>query len=101
MTQKTQFNMHDAKSQLSKLVEMAEAGEEVVIARDGRPVAKLVPVEKRFPVQPDFLEGKIEIMPGFDEMDAEIERSFYEEHPGDPLFQKPEDVRWPTEDDVS
>lgn len=36
--------MHDAKSNLSKLIALAEAGEEVVIARGDKPVAKLVPV---------------------------------------------------------
>jgi len=37
-------NMHQAKSQLSKLVEQASQGEDVVIARDGKPVARLVPI---------------------------------------------------------
>ena len=36
-------NIHEAKTRLSKLVERAEAGEEVVIARAGKPVAKLIP----------------------------------------------------------
>ncbi len=36
--------MHEAKSQLSKLVERVEAGEEIVIARAGKPVARLVPM---------------------------------------------------------
>lgn len=40
----TIVNMHEAKSQLSRLVSKAEDGEEVVIARDGRPVVRLVPV---------------------------------------------------------
>ena len=39
------INMHAAKSQLSDLVKRARAGEEVVIARDGEPVVKLVPVD--------------------------------------------------------
>jgi prevent-host-death family protein len=38
-------NMHEAKTTLSKLIELLEAGEEVIIARAGRPVARLVPVE--------------------------------------------------------
>jgi prevent-host-death family protein len=38
------FNMHDAKSQLSRLIALAEKGEVVVIARDGKPIARLVPV---------------------------------------------------------
>ncbi|GAA5502396.1 hypothetical protein Dxin01_02140 [Deinococcus xinjiangensis] len=40
----TTFNMHDAKSQLSKLVDAAERGEAVVIARDGKPAVRLLPV---------------------------------------------------------
>lgn len=38
------FNMHEAKTQLSRLIAMAEAGDEVVIARDGKPVVRLVPI---------------------------------------------------------
>ena len=41
----TTFNMHEAKTQLSKLVDAAERGEAVVIARDGKPAVKLLPVE--------------------------------------------------------
>ena len=38
------FNIHDAKTHFSKLVAKVEAGEEVVIARGGRPCARLVPI---------------------------------------------------------
>jgi prevent-host-death family protein len=41
-----QVNIHQAKTELSKLVERAEAGEEVIIARAGKPAAKLVPLTK-------------------------------------------------------
>ena len=41
------FNVHQAKSQLSKLLQMAERGEEVVIARDGDPIVRLTPVEAK------------------------------------------------------
>ena len=41
-----QVNIHQAKTELSKLVERAEAGEEVVIARAGKPAAKLVPLTR-------------------------------------------------------
>lgn len=41
--QKT-FNMHEAKTNLSRLVERAEAGEEIIIARDGKPRARLMPL---------------------------------------------------------
>ncbi len=40
-----QFNMHEAKTHFSRLVERAETGEPIVIARAGRPVAKLIPYE--------------------------------------------------------
>lgn len=40
-------NIHDAKSQLSKLIERALAGEDVVIAKRGKPVVRLVPIEKK------------------------------------------------------
>ena len=41
----TQVNMHEAKTQFSKLVEQALTGEEVVVARNGKPLVRLVPVE--------------------------------------------------------
>lgn len=40
-------NIHDAKTRLSSLIERVEAGEEIVIARAGRPVARLVPLTSR------------------------------------------------------
>jgi prevent-host-death family protein len=39
-----QVNVYDARGQLSKLLEEAEAGEEIVIARNGKPIVRLVPV---------------------------------------------------------
>jgi prevent-host-death family protein len=88
-------NMHDAKSNLSKLVERVERGEEVVIARRGKPVARLVPVERHFPIRLGALKGEVEILPGFDEIDDEIAREFYEGHPDDPLLRAPEEWQWP------
>ncbi len=41
----TEVNVHDAKTHLSRLLRRVAAGEEIVIARAGRPVARLVPVE--------------------------------------------------------
>jgi prevent-host-death family protein len=41
-----QVNVHEAKTQLSRLLELVEEGETVVIARHGRPVAELVPVQQ-------------------------------------------------------
>lgn len=42
-----QVNVHEAKSQLSRLLELVEEGETVVIARHGQPVAELVPVRRK------------------------------------------------------
>ncbi len=63
----TAFNMHEAKSQLSKLVERACAGEDVVIARNGEPAVRLVPVEtKSMGKRPIGLdEGKVIIHDSF------------------------------------
>lgn len=59
------FNMHDAKSNLSRLVDAAEAGEEVVIAKSGRPVVRLVAVDK--PVRRfGLLKGQGSVAPDFD-----------------------------------
>ncbi len=62
--------MHEAKTQLSQLVELAEAGEEIVIQRSGRPVARLVAIEQRRPVADAFgaLRGQIELADDFDEL---------------------------------
>jgi prevent-host-death family protein len=57
-------NMHQAKSSLSRLVERALAGEDVVIARNGEPLVRLVPVAKeRQPRIPGRYKGKIWIAP--------------------------------------
>lgn len=48
-------NTHQAKSQLSRLLKRVEAGEEVVLARAGKPVAKLVPVSARKRREPGLL----------------------------------------------
>ena len=71
-------NIHEAKTHFSKLVERAAAGEEIVIGKAGKPVARLGPyVASAHPKRkPGSLKGKIRILPGFDEMDKEIEKLF-------------------------
>src|SRR5918992_3434598 len=55
-----QVNVHEAKTQLSRLLQDVEDGEEVVIARNGTPVAKLVPhVEERKPREPGWAKGRV------------------------------------------
>ena len=74
----TIVNMHQAKASLSRLVEQALAGEEVVIARNGEPLVRLVPVLKKagIPRVPGQLKGKIEIGPDFESTDEEITELF-------------------------
>ncbi len=67
----TIVNMHEAKSTLSKLVERVADGEEVVIAKAGTPVARLVKYE-RLPRKLGLLEGRIWIADDFDEPDEEL-----------------------------
>ena len=50
-------NVHEAKSNLSRLLKRVEAGEEVVIARNGKPVARLAPFKKRGNRKPGSLKG--------------------------------------------
>ena len=61
-------NIHEAKTHLSRLVERVEAGEEVTIARAGRPVARLVPIRQRLEARrPGVWKGKVVIGPDFDD----------------------------------
>jgi prevent-host-death family protein len=69
-------NMHEAKSQLSKLVERAAAGEEVVIAKAGTPVAKLVPYKGRGRRVPGAWKGKVWMAPDFDELPPDLLAAF-------------------------
>ena len=73
-----QVNVHEAKTQLSKLLARVAAGEEIVIARDGEPVARLVPVENKPAKRVLGLdEGKVWIADDFDDpLPPEIQKYF-------------------------
>lgn len=58
-------NVHQAKTQLSRLLAQVEAGEEVVIARRGEPVVRLVACKSPGKRQPDVLKGKVVIPDSF------------------------------------
>lgn len=67
MSTSRQVNVHEAKSSLSRLLEEVEAGNEVVIARAGKPVARLVPLAVATRARkPGFLKGRIRIAADFD-----------------------------------
>ena len=59
-------NVHDAKTQLSRLLERAHAGEEIIIAKSGEPYARLVPLDTRAPKrQAGTLKEFVEIADDF------------------------------------
>ena len=62
----TQVNIYEAKTHLSDLVERAAAGEEIIIAKAGKPRARLVPLRPATPRQPGRAKGKIWIAADFD-----------------------------------
>lgn len=69
----TIVGMYDAKTNFSRLVSRAEAGEEIVVSRAGKPVAKIVAyTAPTKPRKPGRLKGRIEIKPGFDEVPPEF-----------------------------
>ena len=70
-------NIHQAKTHFSRLVARAAAGEEIVIAKAGRPVAKLVPhSEELTPRTPGGWQGKVTIHDDFDELPDEVVSAF-------------------------
>ena len=70
-------NVHEAKTHLSKLLKQAAAGEEVVVASAGRPVAKIVAYDEPLqPRTPGMLAGQIKIADDFDELPLEFAEAF-------------------------
>lgn len=74
------INVHEAKTHLSRLIQRAENGEEIIIGRAGRPAAKLVAFhEKKGPRVGGQYRGQIWIADDFDDLPAQIEAAFYGE----------------------
>ncbi len=75
-------NIHEAKSQLSRLIEQALSGEEVIIARAGQPVVRLVPIQvEASPRRGGQWKGRVRIAEDFDSLPAEIADAFGIEQP--------------------
>jgi prevent-host-death family protein len=85
-----EFNVHEAKTHFSRLLQRVAAGEEVTIARDGVPVARLVPVETiRTPRKLGLYSGKIWMADDFDApLPAEILAGFMGEEPARKRIKK-------------
>jgi len=82
-------NMHEAKTQLSRLVERAKQGEEVVIGRAGTPAAKLVPYHRdRSPRTLGIWAGRVEIASDFDELPEDVTAYFTGEAVADRVVQR-------------
>lgn len=70
-------NMHEAKMTLSRPVERALAGDDLVIARDGKPAVRLVPVKPDVsPRRPGRLKGRVRMAPDFDPTPAPVIGAF-------------------------
>lgn len=70
-------NVHEAKTHLSQLLDLAASGEEVIIARAGKPLAKLIPYQvKQQPRKSGYWKGKVKIAKDFDELPEELSRAF-------------------------
>ena len=74
-------NIHEAKTHLSRLIDRASKGESFIIAKAGKPMVRVVPIEPELPHKPQrlgFMKGKGKIPDDFDTMYAkEIEEMFY------------------------
>jgi prevent-host-death family protein len=73
-----QIGMHEAKTKLSQLVERAEAGEDIVIARNGKPVVRLVPVPRDSTLDTvrGIWRGRVRMAEDFDELPDDIAEAF-------------------------
>ena len=80
----TTVNIHEAKTHLSRLLKRVEGGEEITIARAGKPVAKLTPYRER-PLRrlPGMDKGKVIIHRDFDDPLPEFDPDYM--HPEDPM----------------
>jgi prevent-host-death family protein len=75
-------NMHEAKTTLSRLVERARAGEEIIIAKAGKPLVTLVPVKHRTkPRVPGKWRGKVWMAEDFDRLPDDVLDAFEGEKP--------------------
>lgn len=72
----TQVNMHEAKTRLSELAELAQQGETVIIAKAGKPYLDLLPHRDRPERRPGRLEGLIRILDDFDDTPEDLLDAF-------------------------
>jgi prevent-host-death family protein len=82
-------NIHEAKTHLSRLLEGVANGESFVIAKSGKPVAKVTPIFEKPQQRIGFMEGQFQVPDDFDKMFAEeIADMFEGKYDGSGLFEK-------------
>jgi prevent-host-death family protein len=76
-------NIHEAKTHLSRLIERAAAGEEIIIARAGKPVVRMIAYQEDKPPKrtPGYWKGKVKMSRDFDELPESIAAAFRGERP--------------------
>ena len=76
-------NIHEAKTHLSRLIDRVEAGEEIIIARAGKPVVRMVAYKEATPPKrtPGAWKGKVRMSRDFDELPDSIAAAFRGERP--------------------
>ena len=76
-------NIHEAKTHLSRLIERAVAGEEIIIARAGKPVVRMIAYQEATPRKrtPGAWKGKVKMSQDFDELPESIAAAFRGERP--------------------
>lgn len=73
----TIVNMYEAKANLSKLVQKALSGEEVILAKSGRPLVKLIPADMgKKDIKFGLMKGQIQLADNFNEFDPELQEMF-------------------------
>ncbi|MEV7104411.1 type II toxin-antitoxin system Phd/YefM family antitoxin [Streptomyces atroolivaceus] len=72
-----QYNVHEAKTHFSRILQQVETGEEVVISRAGEPIAKVVPLHPKVRrTGRGSLRGQIHVPDDFDELPEDIAEAF-------------------------
>ena len=74
------LNLYEAKTQLSSLVDEAAAGKEIIIAKNGKPMAKLVPFKEPAKRKPGRLKGKLWMSEDFDAPMPDVVAAFESDH---------------------
>ena len=75
------YNVYEAKTHFSRILEQVAAGEEVVVAKAGHPVARIVPIGRREPRVPGRHKGLYTMAPDFDDLPEDIAAAFRGERP--------------------